>query len=337
LSLVLAQQSVLAAPMGMAVSVTGAAVAATASAGNASGPVLAFMGFMNSSKITVGAVGLLVAIACGGAYREVRAQHAAEQAVTAGEAERSALQARLRDLEGRAGEAEQAARKKADASTRPPATSGTPTIAQLLDRSTADQTFMTRHPAVHALLVTQMRAEAAGRYAPLIKLMRLSPEEINRFTELHVMGRAGITTGSDGARIAYDTGGTRQEAEAKMREFLGEERFDRYKAFERKGRGEWQWTIDLASNLALTSEPLRPEQGDQLWQILMEKRGSVPWSPSPQYDWDAIGAEARRVLTPAQLGVLEKLQVGDYFSQARARTFYHENNAGKNASVPSPK
>jgi RNA polymerase sigma factor (sigma-70 family) len=100
LATVLANQAALAAPAGLAASVTGAALAGATAASGAAG-LGAFLGFMSTTKITIGIIGAISVVAIGTAVYEAAAAKANEQALADALRQQTALQAKLRDTESR--------------------------------------------------------------------------------------------------------------------------------------------------------------------------------------------------------------------------------------------
>jgi RNA polymerase sigma factor (sigma-70 family) len=100
LATVLANQAAVAAPAGLAASVTGAALAGATAAGGAVG-LGAFLGFMGTTKITIGIIGAIAVAAIGTAVYEAAAAKENEQALAGALRQQTALQAKLRDTESR--------------------------------------------------------------------------------------------------------------------------------------------------------------------------------------------------------------------------------------------
>jgi RNA polymerase sigma factor (sigma-70 family) len=100
LATVLANQAVSAAPAGLAASVTGAALAGATATGGVAG-LGALLGFMSTTKITIGVVSALAVAAIGTAIYEAAAAKANEQALAGALRQQSALQAKLRGTESR--------------------------------------------------------------------------------------------------------------------------------------------------------------------------------------------------------------------------------------------
>ncbi len=94
LGMALANQVGVAAPAGLAASVTGTALAAGAAAGS-------FLTFMSTSKITLGVVGVFAALATGTAVYQSAELRRRDAALATANAGQESLRAKLRELEGR--------------------------------------------------------------------------------------------------------------------------------------------------------------------------------------------------------------------------------------------
>jgi RNA polymerase sigma factor (sigma-70 family) len=101
LALALANQVAVAAPAGLAASVTGAVVAGV-STGSVSGTAaLGFLGFMNTAKMVTGIAVLAVIAGVGTAFLGARSAREAQAALGAAMIQEKALSAKLRDVENR--------------------------------------------------------------------------------------------------------------------------------------------------------------------------------------------------------------------------------------------
>ena len=100
LAVALANQAGVAAPAGLAANVTGAALTGATAAGGAAG-LGALLGFMSTTKITIGVVSALAVAAIGTAVYEAAAAKANERALAGALRQQSALQSKLRDTEVR--------------------------------------------------------------------------------------------------------------------------------------------------------------------------------------------------------------------------------------------
>lgn len=318
LSLMLTNQAVAAAPAGMAASVTGSALA-LATGGTAVAPVLAFFEIMSTSKFAAVGAALILALTVGTTVHEVRASREAGAALAAAKNERDTLAARLSAMQQRAGVAAQAvaalrqsldqARARRSAEVR---STARPTREEQLAHG---RDFMARHPEVRSAVIETRRAEIAGQHAPLFKLQRLSPAQIEQFKDLVVQGSSQIITEADGALMRYQIEGDREAAMEQLRVLLGEEGFRRY---ENPGalNSAWRTATELAGALYFTAAPLSMEQGERMVQILTA--GSVAdQGPARRWlDWSAILPQAGRVLSPAQLALLGRFQSQDEIGRA---------------------
>lgn len=243
LTLVLANQASAAAPAGLAGAVTGTALASVAAA-----PAVGVFSFMSTSKLAVGGAAFVLALGIGGAgyqYRLVREDEAARAALRT---ENAALAAKVAAARGRADSAEQAAAARREALAAQKA------AKQRADREAAQaaaavalekgEAFMARHPEVREASLESRRMTQLEIYAPLLKELRLSPAQIERFKTLAASGRAVLST-PDGQLMEYMAGSDRRVAEAELRELLGEAGYQRYKDWN-GGAGEGRVDVDAA-------------------------------------------------------------------------------------------
>jgi RNA polymerase sigma factor (sigma-70 family) len=323
LSLALSSQAIAAAPAGMAATVAASAVTGTSAA--AAGSAVALVEFMSMSKMFVGGATLVMALTFGGAVQEIRAGRAADAALSRVRMDRDLAHARLKEWETRTADAEaDAARLKVETealrATRGAEKSRASTPVLDGNSGTAEgDAFMTRHPVVKNLMIEGQRARLAGTYAPLFKLLQLTPAQIERFKEIAMQGRNDAFVGLNGELVRYSTGGDRRQAETEIRELLGEDGFRFYQDYFETTGLVFQTMTQLAGDLYHTSAPLSVQQAEQLQRILLDERKRTDWSGRLQFDWASIMAKARDILLPEQLSMLHDLSAHDKFGQAFTR------------------
>lgn len=183
---------------------------------------------------------------------------------------------------------------------------------------TAGNAFIARHPEVQRLLIESRRASAAGSYAPLFKLLHLTPAQIERFSDLAGKGTGGVFKGPNGELVRYEMASREEwrEAETELRTLLGEDGYELYRNYYDALGPAWQTTVQIAGDLASTSTPLSSAQAEQLQRVLFEGRVAREWSGRPQYDWPAILGRAAHFLSPEQLTALNDHSSHDRFTQA---------------------
>lgn len=314
LGLTLSTHASTAAPTGLAASLASAAVMGGATASSV-GPLLAWAQLMSTSKIAVGGAALAAALAVGLALREIRAERAAAAAVAIAQRDQAALHTRLREQEQRIAAAEhtmadlrrakqvaaeaEAARKKAAADQR------------LRDA----EAFMARHPAVKRAIIELYRARADSQYAGLFRELSLSAEQIERFKDLVAQGRTGTQAGSNSPFVPFHTGGDRADAIRELQTMLGPEGFSRYKFYESASFAV-ERANQFAGLLAGTATPLTAAQAQRVQSLLLEHRMKIEGSAAMRFEWAAIFHEARTLLTPPQIALLESYRDEDAFTGA---------------------
>ncbi len=117
-----------------------------------------------------------------------------------------------------------------------------------------------------------------------------------------VMGEQHLTWQDPAIGNTYQS--IQQEFSAAQRALLGDERFKTFEAYERT---TWQreMMVGWAGGAAVVlREPFTAEQGEQLVQIMANasanfRHGGDVNTSEPGY-WDAVAAEAKKILTPTQ-------------------------------------
>jgi len=160
LGLMLASEAAVAAPAGMAASVTGSALAMMASR-VVIAPALNFLSFVTSTKFVWGFFGMIGLVAVGTAVRQVHARSESEAALAAAAREFAALTATLRSAEERAQAAEQDAARlrareveaRAALAARRAAKPIPEAAAPPPDHVREGRAYLARHPAVKQAII----------------------------------------------------------------------------------------------------------------------------------------------------------------------------------------
>ncbi|HUR58362.1 MAG TPA: sigma-70 family RNA polymerase sigma factor [Opitutaceae bacterium] len=343
LAVALAAQAVSAAPAGLATTVTGTALAgAAAGAGLAGGTAAAaaWLTFMSTGKIaaTIVAVGGLAAVGLG--VYGLQRSHTAEEALAAVGRERDALQARVRESEARALQAEERARENearlAALPTAPgargkpaaavdPAGGDDPSAALIKAKvaaSAAEKQALynarATNPDMQRLTLQAERASFALRFGPLYSRLNLSPEQVARFeqrltaaseTSLDLMA-ASVAKGLSPQDPAVQRLGADEKSkfEADVRQLLGEAGFREYQNYERSQPAR-ESVSQLLGNLTAIGAPLTADQMNQLTQIVANhspayQQGARVKGTAADVRWNEVVTDAQNLLSPAQLGVL---------------------------------
>jgi RNA polymerase sigma factor (sigma-70 family) len=302
LALALANQVSVAAPAGLAASVTGAALASAAGLGSSAVVAVKIFNLMSTTKIVSGVAGVVALLAIGSAVYQSNKRRSAAATVTAVGAERDALRAQLGTAEKRAqqsGDELVAAQKEistlraaaAAKPAEPPAASRAPSQGALMD-------YVLDHPETHAAFIQQQELRMKARYERFFRTAGLSAEQQNKVVhtltasladELDFMGALrsqGMGVGNmpqdpeERARLEGMIREKKQAAQADLRAQLGDERFQKFAQY--SGTIPERNVADqLASQLYDTDAPLTAPQADQLAQILAQNRFKPEAKPSP--------------------------------------------------------
>jgi RNA polymerase sigma factor (sigma-70 family) len=328
----LAGNAAVAAPVGMAASVTASCIAASAAfvsggvvvgggivAGTAGAGILSFM---TTTKIVTGVACMVAAVAVGTAVYERRAQEIAQTEVArlTGDAQRltqridelerawkvaeSKVQAAVKD-----GAQQQPLQKSADDAKTSDAPSARPS-ATATAREKADKAkevaladgreFISTNNQGRALVIDIGRAQIARNYAGFYQMAKLSPAQIEEFeNETNAQWLATVVM----TPTSIYPSDPNLPAE-KARAILGEDGFAQLEKFRRLQ--PLQGVVNQISNLS-PEAPLTREQSAQLLNIFA--------NASPAYqaggkgdpktiDWNQAEAQARSVLNSSQLEAL---------------------------------
>lgn len=319
LGLALGSQAALAAPTGLAASVTSAALAgATATGAVATAGIFTFM---STAKIMTGVAVVIGAIGVGTAVQGHRAADRAEAAMASLRREADALKAqaaqsdtRVREAgeRARAGEARVSALQQeiANAKAGPRATQPSAPTAPA-----AGFNPMLGHPEYFRLAGEKYRAELAQKFWPLYRRLNLTPEQIARFeanrtashqatTEVLSSAQAKGVAPGDSA-VAKLAGEATLPFETELMALLGEEGYREYLRHNRASAGV-ALVKELVGALAWSAAPLSATQGERLALDMIAETRAVPVAPGSRSvrhvtDWDAFATLGRSVLTPEQM------------------------------------
>ncbi len=281
LGVALANQASVAAPAGLAATVTGSALA---SAGTSAG---AFLAFMSTSKSFVGAIGMLAAVALGTAVYQTAALHRRDIALANATADRESLQAKLREGESRATAATEIESLRSDdlAAFRRYKEDMASQRALAKQRATeAKEIYVAQErfvlsPAIQQRAAQQFRANLSLRYGPLYVALRFSPDEISKFEA--VMNDK-FWTMSDLVSAAKATGlpdtattNIKKQAldlvDEKLLAELGESKYREYLQYDLVVDTR-ELTDALASKVYYSNSPLSAQQADKLTELLAANR-----------------------------------------------------------------
>lgn len=356
LSAVLMAHTAVAAPVGLASSVTGAALAGAATTATGSAGALATAGgvvtFMSTAKIaaTVAVVGGLAGVGFG--FLATQQRRAAEESARTLVSERNALQARLSESEARAKAAEARTaevQRAVAASPGKPATApaGAPAApasdpeavkARLrLDAATKameEKLTMMANPEVQRSRLEMERLGLGIRYAQFYHRLNLTPEQIARFEARWTESRQeaadifavaktnGVAPNDPGImRIANDA---KAKFETDLSAILGPSGFAEFQRYERSYPAR-EIVSSMMGNLVSAGAPLNATQIDQLTLAIAEQssgyqKGERVGDKAGDVNWNAAIARAQQFLTAAQIDVLRAHAAHAQASQVAAET-----------------
>jgi len=305
LGVLLANQVSVAAPSGLAATVTGAALAGTAATGGGMVIAAKLLHIMSTTKIISGVAGAIALLAVGSALYEGSLARESTTAANAIGAERDDLRARLSAMEKRVqatndtlaatqkelSDVRATAAKLAEAPpTRPAASQSGPAMDYVLE-----------HPEAQATFIEQQGLRLKSHYDRFLKASGLSPEQQQQFLkemkgvsaeELDLMA-ALHTQGFGVGNLPQDPQGQAlfqgllkehqdnvKAMQANLHTLLGDDRFQQFQQYAGT-MPERNVADQVAAQLYYTDAPLTGQQADQLAQILAQSRYSGQPKPSP--------------------------------------------------------
>ncbi len=327
---VLAAQSAVAAPSGLA-----AAVTSTAMATGAASASLGVVAFMSTNKMMATAAGVLVLAAGGTAVFEQQAAQRAERELATLNQVQAATQAQLDLAQARANAADKsrllAERRAAELATQLDALGkpgqervGSPaggTRAKSPAPAFANKMDVLYASPEYAKL--QLQASAAAmrlQYGVLYESLHLSRDQIAQFESLMLERQKALYDTFAAARaegVSVDDPlltQLRDPAQSiideKLKALLGEPGYQVFRDFNKAPNGSARMVAgNLASSLYYTDAPLTAAQGEQLTQLIAANTaapiGSGVMRSIPEPDWSTIYATAGTFLNAEQLSALQ--------------------------------
>jgi RNA polymerase sigma factor (sigma-70 family) len=328
LGMALASHAVVAAPMGLAASVTGAAVTATPLVGAST--AVGILGFMTTTKFLLGSAAVLaLAVLLGTTTYERSVARGELAAVERDYAARLAASAKT-EASQRAVEQESAAMKVRADEARAAQTAAARRAAveeerarriAMWDPVVEGSALMTRHPELKRALIEQRTAQYRSRYAPLFKTLDLSEAQIGELMGL-LLNRSSNSfpfgPESREFKLMLGEGSPPSEIQSRIRALLGEDGYQKYQAF-----GDAAPARDTASALArilcFSETPLTAEQSNEMAGIIDRHRVKDASTSRQSYDWTAIATDAQAILAAGQMSALDTLRTQREAEQAARR------------------
>ena len=305
LAVALANQAGVAAPVGLAASVTGAALASAASVGGGTIVALKLLNFMSTTKIVSGMAAVVALLAVGSAVYQSNLARESATALTSVSTERDTLRSRLASMEKRVQQSDDslaaaqkdigdlrvsAAKPAAPQVTRPPASQSGPAMDYVLE-----------HPETQPVFVQQQALRVKARYDRFLRGSGLPAEKQEQFLgamkdiaageldfmallHTHGFGVGNVPEDPQGReqfeKLLADRRQEKQTEVAKLRTLLGDDAFKLFAQYTAT-MAERNVADQMAGQLYYTDTPLTVQQADQLAQILAQNRYAPQSTPSP--------------------------------------------------------
>jgi hypothetical protein len=282
---------------------------------------------MSAKKFFVVSAVVIIGVAAGVAWRNVRLARATESALTSLASQQTGMDTEMRRLEGQLAAAEMdrlALQSKLDAlrksRTRVAAAPVPPARATSEHRSTIAERLQ-KEPDTQRFYLAALKAEAAAKYGALFRALALSPTEIGKFQDILIKRDE---QNMDLTAIKQSQGLSDQDAtvmklqkeneaeyQAAQQALLGETRYRQLQDYERTTYvremvNGWAGGAVVEGRLPFTAP-----QAEQLIQVLANASSSYRngGAVKPfEIDWDAADAQARSILSEAQFELFKTME-----------------------------
>jgi RNA polymerase sigma factor (sigma-70 family) len=331
LAVALASQATAAAPIGLAASVAGTALAGAAIASGTTATLIGLSEFMATSKTVVSIAAIVGVLSIGTVVHEIQQAQSAESAAGAVQQENKALTTQLPELRRAAQAAEQARadlqRSVAEArssAAKPKSPEDDKTAALRAEAQAGEargREFLAAHPEFRPLLIAFQKLGFLDTNVALYRKLGLTPDQIDCF-EAVLQERSSFSfSASSGESVGFNFATNRNsftEQETQLRDILGEDNYAQYTEYSRTG-GARQYTTELAAALYYTDSALTAEQTKQVELILAQNDATYRADKVAGYnliDWDQVMAQAPGVLSARQLEAMNGIRAGAQYIQA---------------------
>lgn len=312
LALALSSHAVSAAPAGLGAAIASQATAAVGLAGT--------MAMGKATALAVGAVVLLGTVGfTAGEWQRLQSARNERERIRQLQADSARSQASLADELARLAQTnrrlrDDVQRARAEAAERSRAVGGpAPGAPEAEGRE-----FLARNPEVAAALLAWTDARTEFQWGGLFSQLQMSPEQIRSFKEL-MRERAGFGSGNirpgRSLQLSPGTGLSHEEVEHRLKELLGPDGYQAYLAHYDTIAAR-ETAAALASQLALTDDPLTADQATRLVTLLSNHQSRVPAEGMRLTQWDALEAQARAILRDEQMDGLAALRARETFHAA---------------------
>ncbi|MDF9827478.1 RNA polymerase sigma factor (sigma-70 family) [Ereboglobus sp. PH5-10] len=295
------------APAGLAATVSagslvsaGGTLAAIAGAGG-------IMAFMGSTKITMAALAALC-IAAGMTFYGTQQERAAEARLMQAKDENSKLTGQLAAAERKANIQRQ---RTTSGGRAPMGRSAEETEAARL----AGEKLLAEHPEIRDKLKMLGVSSSFIKAHRVADELELSAEQRAALIDAcatnwsmsmrDVPGYGAVTLGG---RKPGDSGHSRKEQDDRIRDLLGDDGFEKYKAAEERHSKYARYSRTMASALYFTETPLAAEQARALERVCADLREAQGGPVDKAVWWDALEARSQAFLSETQMITLRKMK-----------------------------
>lgn len=316
LGLVLSNQAVVAAPAGLAASITGAALSSVAGVTTAVG----FLQIMSANKLVAGVSGLILAASIGTTLYQARINQVTEATLVASRQENIALQDRIRELEQNLRES--AVRQQSAGSYDASAEAGSAVFPTNREKKSAARRAEKKAPAVAVPLqsveaidpaasaFTQQKNKVLKQYGGIFNDLHLNQAERDQLFQLLIDKRLtsmdlAVANAKQGDDVSQDqelfdaeVSSTRDVVDDQIKALLGDDRYKQFLDGENKQRQDVLF-VRLQNRLRPFNAELNAEQTAKL-QAVFQGMTSVKIN-------DHVVADAGSFLSPQQLGALQEI------------------------------
>jgi RNA polymerase sigma factor (sigma-70 family) len=335
LAAIISSQASIAAPAGLAATVTG-----TAFGSAAGGSALSILGLVG----VLGTAAILGISAAGAAIYEIRANGRAQAELSAARHEFDTKAATLRALEQKARSAEQtlsgllaesdAWKVEADPANRQNSHAiNSSAKAGAIEANPLEEgrRFINSFPQLRSLFLKANASSVLRRYGPFFRLANLSPGQIEQLETLiasNWIGDLAVTPTQMGLGSAPDL------TAKQLIQVIGDQGPQEFQAYQQTMMNAYRFTNLAAAWASEAGTPLSEPQEDQLAQIIANNTGPYRTNPGDYFgpgnwntvagstNWDAVLAQAKTVLSPAQFstaqGPLLKVQFQAWLVEAQS-------------------
>jgi hypothetical protein len=198
-----------------------------------------------------------------------------------------------------------------------------------VDLAAAGTAFMQRHPAVRQALADWFDGRTNYRFSAFYEQAGLTADQIREFLALNRQGSFGMGLGPTSPALQFRLMPTEEwpGTDGKIAALLGPEKYQQYQRYLSTLPAR-EFTGQLASALAFSSEPLSATQFDQFTQALVSSGAVQSGRTGPAYNWTTIANSAAPVLSGAQRDALSALRARAEFDAA----FSHAADAANSSS-----